>query len=155
MRDFFRSTRFKVIMIIVVILVFTMIIAGNLSGWSSPQSTVAGAVTTPLQKFTSGLSHALNDFFSVWDREKTLKTENEELRKQVEKVTQDLIDYQTIRQENEFLSEYLEIKKENPTFKWTPASVIARDPMDHFGSFTIDKGTLNGISAHDPVITSA
>lgn len=34
------------------------------------------------------------------------------------------------------------------------ASVIGRDPADQFYSFTIDKGTLDGISYQDPVVTS-
>ena len=34
------------------------------------------------------------------------------------------------------------------------ASVIGRDPSDQFYSFTIDKGTLDGVSYQDPVITA-
>jgi rod shape-determining protein MreC len=50
--------------------------------------------------------------------------------------------------------DYLEIKDSNPDFDFEPAMVIGRDAADRFYSFTIDKGSNDGISKNDPVITN-
>lgn len=75
-----------------------------------------------------------------------LKSENAELRNQ-------LSDYIEIKQENSRLKKLLEIKKDNPSYKLTPANVIRRDTNDDFYSFTLDEGTSQGISVNNPVIT--
>ena len=48
----------------------------------------------------------------------------------------------------------LQIQEDNPEWETMTASVIGRDPSDQFYSFTIDKGTLDGVSYQDPVITA-
>ena len=67
---------------------------------------------------------------------------------------QKLADFETIKQENEQLKLQLEITGQRPENKSLAASVIGRDPNDVFSGFSIDKGTLEGISVGDPVITS-
>ena len=49
--------------------------------------------------------------------------------------------------------EVLRFKKENPSYKILPASVIRRDANDDFYSFTLDIGSSNGVELNDPVIT--
>ena len=64
-----------------------------------------------------------------------------------------MVDYENYKHENESLREQLGIKEEHPEWETTTASVIGRDPADQFYSFTIDKGSLDGVSYQDPVIT--
>ena len=66
----------------------------------------------------------------------------------------DLIDYDQYKLDNEFYSGFLGIKEEHPDYEFQPATVIARDPANAFYSFTIDRGTLDWISPHAPVITA-
>lgn len=56
-------------------------------------------------------------------------------------------------EQNEFYKNYLEIKDDHKDFKFTPATLISRDREDPYKGFVINKGSVNGISAHDPVIT--
>ena len=64
-----------------------------------------------------------------------------------------MVDYENYKHENE---------SKEATGRWggksavraMTASVIGRDPSDQFYSFTIDKGTLDGVSYQDPVITA-
>ena len=46
-----------------------------------------------------------------------------------------------------------ELAAENQDFQMLPATVIGRDPNDVFYGFSIDQGSLNGVSVNDPVIT--
>lgn len=75
------------------------------------------------------------------------KEENQQLYQQ-------LIDYETVKRENELYVDFLEIKETNPDFQFEPAAVIGNDHNDRFYSFTIDKGSTSGVSIQDPVITA-
>lgn len=75
-----------------------------------------------------------------------LKKENAELKDR-------LADYLDTKRENERLLKYFGISKQNPGYRLTPAEVTARDPDDDFGSFTIGRGTSDGVKEGDPVIT--
>lgn len=79
--------------------------------------------------------------------------ENERLKEENRRLTQRQLEFDKYKLENEQLKEYLDIKEKNPDFDFETAFVIGRDPNDRFYAFTIDKGSLDGISLHDPVIT--
>ena len=54
---------------------------------------------------------------------------------------------------NKAFRDLLNIRKENPEFQYASAFVISRDPLDRFGGFTIDQGTLNGVEKGDVVVS--
>ena len=75
-----------------------------------------------------------------------LSKENQELREQ-------LVDYQTLKEENASYENILDVKKAMPDLQLAAASVVGRDPNDVFGDFTINCGSLAGVSVGDAVIT--
>lgn len=82
-----------------------------------------------------------------------LKEENEKLRYENAQLREQLADYYDIKEENEELWNYYGLKKENPSYKIQPATVIKRDTNDDFYSFTLDVGSGAGVEVNDPVIT--
>ena len=62
MRAFMRSTRFKVMMSIIIILLIIMVLAMAI-GFSAPQSSAMGAATTPIQAIGAQISASFNDFY--------------------------------------------------------------------------------------------
>ena len=76
----------------------------------------------------------------------SLSQENATLREQ-------LVDYENTQKENEQLKVQLDITEDAPENTLRAATVIGRDPNDAFYGFSIDQGTLAGISVGDPVIT--
>ena len=80
--------------------------------------------------------------------------ENERLKEENRQLIEQMVDYENYKNENESLKEQLQIQEDNPEWETMTASVIGRDPSDQFYSFTIDKGTLDGVSYQDPVITA-
>lgn len=82
-----------------------------------------------------------------------LKAENDKLKQENAQLRNELVDYYNVKEENEKLWKYYDLKKENPSYQIQPANVIRRDSNDDFYSFTLDIGSANGVTANCPVIT--
>ena len=152
MEDFFKSIRFKILLGVLILLVFFMLRAAWTGGVAPILPQAAGVVVTPLQRVSSSLSRLAGDYFVRYIEAWQTAEENERLQIEVNELRQQLVELENYREENENLKGFLEIKERNPDFEFEPASVTARDPNDRFYSFTIDKGTLDGVSPNDTVL---
>lgn len=155
MRFFFRSKPFKVAVVVVSVVLVLSVAAGLIGGFIAPQANLLGTVAAPFQHAATAVSSFFRDFADRLQGADAVLLENASLQSEVDRLTSDLLGYQQAVTENEFLREYLEIKEQNPDFQFEPAMRIARDAEDPFGGFSINKGSQNGISPHDPVITSS
>lgn len=108
-------------------------------------------LSAPFQQTTAELSEELNGGSNKSKSE--LIKENNELHNEINSLISQVIDYDAIKKENEMLKKYYGIKENNPGYEIAVASVIRRDPNDDFYGFTIDKGSRDGVSLNDPVIT--
>lgn len=154
MREFFRSKLFKVIMLVLALLLGFMIYAVSQSGFGTVTSQIVGAVSAPFQKLSSYISETATDFFGKFVNAQEYYNQNQQLREEIAQLREGLVDYQEIKQENEQLRELAGLKEEDPSIEMVAAMVVARDPSEQFGSFTIDKGSVHGIKLHDAVVTS-
>lgn len=147
MKDLFSGKSFKVLLgAISVLLVLVIVTAGN----SSFGTYLINLFTMPMQKI------AVNAVDSASDTQKSAEELQEEvnsLEEENRKLRDMLVDYYDIKGQNEQLKKYYSIKEENPDYDILPATVIRRDPNENFYSFYIDKGTVDGIELHDPVVT--
>jgi len=150
--DFFKNVRFKILLSILIVLVGFMLRAAWTGGLSPMLEQIAGIATTPARQLTAHISSSVSNFLDKFLRANEIYNENQVLKAKVQELNTKLVDYEKYKQENEQYKDFLGIKEENPDFDFEPASVIGRDPNDQFGSFTIDKGSLHGVSLHDPVI---
>ncbi len=155
MRFFFRSRKFKIALIVVVLLALFSLVANLAGGFIAPQSSIFGAVAAPFQKLGADIVGDVKDFFAKFQNNEKIILENANQAEEINELNKKIADYETIKSENEFLKDFLEIKDKNPDFKFSAASVIARDSGDIAGGFTIDVGSLNGVKQYDTVITSA
>lgn len=155
MRDFFKSLRFKIILAVVAVILGGMLFAVSTGGVAIHPEQLLSYVVYPIQRASAAVSDKLTQFFSVFLDAWENYEENLDLKDQVAELTRKLVDYETLKTENERLKEITGLKELNPDIQFQPAGVIARDPADKFGSFTIDIGSLHGISVRDPVVTGA
>lgn len=155
MRFFFRSKQFKIILSILIALIAVSVIFSIIGSQLSPQANIVGTITAPFRSAVNGIWNGIEDFVSAYRDGNKLMLENAELEGELNDLREQLADYEQAIAENEFYKKYLKIAEDNPDFKFTAATLISRDNDDPYQSFVINKGSLNGVSAYDPVITDA
>jgi rod shape-determining protein MreC len=154
MREFFRSRFFKVVMVVLALLLGFMIYAISQKGVGVVTSQIVGAISAPFQKLSSYISETATDFFGKFVNAQEYYEQNQQLREEIAKLREDMVDYDKIKRENEQLKELAGLKEKDSNIQMVAATVVARDPSERFGSFTIDKGALHGIKVRDTVITA-
>lgn len=154
MRDFFKSLHFKILLAVLVVLVAFLLRAAYMGGLGTMSSYVLGLVTTPLQQVSSRISYTVTGVLDTLFRAGEYRDENERLREELRQLREQLVDYETVKHENEQYRQFLELKDNNKDFQFELATVIGRSPDARFYSFTIDKGTIDGVALRDPVITA-
>lgn len=154
MRDFFRSLRFKIFAVAACLLIGLMLRTAATGGLPTVTQNVISTVLSPFQTASSYVSNAFSGLIENIVNAGSLKSENAKLKKQVNNLESQMVDYNKIKTENDQLKTMITITPENDKREYTPAMVISRDPGQWFSSFTIDKGTLSGIKKDDPVISS-
>lgn len=152
LKDFFKTSSFKVLAIAVVVLLGLIIYTATAGG--SLLASLLGFVTSPMQSVSTQATGAVTEFVDLD------ALSRDELKSMIDSLTQEnaqlrdqLVDYENTLQENEQLKVQLEITEEEPENTLRAATVIGRDPNDVFYGFSIDQGTLNGVEEGDPVIT--
>ncbi len=155
MRFFLRSKQFKIIVAIFLIVVLLTVSFALIGKHMSPQTDLASTLTAPFRSLATSISNAATDFLKSYNDGNKLSLENTELKAQINELQNKVADYDEILAENQFYKEYLEIKENNPDFKFTDANIISRDPDDIYGGFTINRGSSSDIALYDPVITEA
>ena len=136
-------------------LIAVSVVFAAIGGKMSPQADIAGTISAPFRALATRISDGISNFVGTYTEGERLSLENAELESEIAELREKLADYEKISSENKFYKDYLEIKDKNPSFKFEAATLISRDKEDPYKGFVINKGTVNGISANDPVITEA
>ena len=155
MRFFFRSRKFKIISAVTAVVLSLTLIAWIAGDIFAPQSSLSGVISSPFQKIATSISNGFKDLAQKFRDNETLIVEKSELQDEINRLNEQIADYEKIKAENEFYKNYLEIKDAHPDFQFESAVIISRDSGDEYGAFTIDAGSVDGIQMHDPVITDA
>lgn len=152
MRYFFKSRRFKIAAAVLCVLLAFSVIALLAGGATTPQQSIIGSVIAPFQSAFTSVSNFFADLDKRINGNDELARENAELTSKINELTSSLIEYEKATSENEFLRDYLEIKSNHTDYQFLEAMLIARDSDDPFGTFTVNRGSLHGVSLYDPVI---
>ena len=135
-----------------IVALFTSLVF-NISG--GPLNTVAGYVFIPMQKGInnagSWISNKANDFKTL---NEVLK-ENKELQAQVDDLTSKLNVTKLEQYELDNYRELLDLDNKYAEYQKVAADVIAMDGTNWFSTFTIDKGTKQGIQKGMNVIAGS
>ena len=154
MQKFIKSWYFKVLCALAVFSVALMIKAASTGSADVFLSQTVSVISQPFLKFGTSVTTSVNDFLDRFAHAEENYLRVQELEEALREMNKKLIDYEQKKRENEQFREFLQLKETNPDYDFATATVIGRDSTNRFGSFTIDKGSLDGVEAADPVITA-
>ena len=150
-KEFFNSRRFKLLIVILFLLLGFIVGAARIGWLDNLPSQIVGVVTAPIRKLSTTITNSATSFLERFTKSEAYFLENEELKEENRLLREQLIEYENFKRENEQLRDLVGIQEQEDEQELVPARVINRDPTDMFYSFTIDQGSLNGISVGDPV----
>lgn len=117
----------------------------NISG--GPLHVAAGYVFIPMQKGINQVGSWLSDKADTLESLSVVMAENEALKKQVDELTVELNTVKLERYELDNLRELYELDQKYPSYDKVAANVIGKEAGNWFHTFTIDKGSNDGIQA--------
>ena len=113
-----------------------------------------GNVMSPVQKVFFNIGSKIEDFVQFVAEIRTLSQENEKLRQEIEILREENRKLEPLKEENQRLREMIGLKDQFEQFNVVGAQIIAKGPGNWFSTFTIDKGTNDGLNKNDVAITN-
>lgn len=143
----------KYMLVVLSILCIALIVVSFLdSSITSPVRQVTGMVITPVQKGINGLGNWLSGLTSNLSDVASLREENQLLQEKVDTLTAENSQLVLDKEELTRLRELLELDEQYSEYEKVGARVISKDGGNWFNSFTIDKGSNDGIQVDANVI---
>jgi rod shape-determining protein MreC len=149
-----RGTKMIVTFVTIILIIIMGITIGGRAKVTMPENVI-GKVVTPVQKMLykggQGAQQAISSLFTF----RTIAKENEELKKELEKLNQKVIQLSLTRDElRELRNLYgaLNYAKENQKNSYVTASITGKDIGNWFNIFTIDAGKNQGIKKDSTVM---
>ena len=153
MKDFFDTWKFKILVGIAVFLVGIMAYAGANGRLTAAPQELLSVAAAPFQKVAAVVSGGVASLWEKYTSIDDVMAENETLKAENAELRQQMVDYDRIKAENEAYKALTRIQDANSEASYVSGFVIGRDPLDEFGGFTLDCGTVNGVAVSDAVIS--
>ncbi len=129
-----------------------MLITFSTDIFNKPLNAVAGYVIIPFQRGISNVGTWLSKRSEELIQIKSLLEENEQLKAKVDELTIENIQLQQDKYELNNLQSLYKLDKQYSEYEKVGARIIARDSGNWYHSFTIDKGSDNGLMVDMNVI---
>ena len=135
--------------------VLMMVLSSFSDKVGGPFKTVANVTVITLQQGMNQIGGEMGDMKDNFSTMKQLKSENKKLREQVDALTTENNYLQEERYEFERLQELYKLDQNYAEYEKTAAHVIGKDAGNWFGTFTIDKGSKDGIEVNMNVLAGS
>lgn len=153
MKEFFKSTAFKVLLAIALLLCGVMLNSVLRYGVAGTVDGISGVIVTPIQKAVTSVGDFFSGLFSGFSDSDEANQKIKELEEQNAELLNKVADYDKIKRENEQMKDLIGLIDANPDTSFVLGEVTARGKDVWSHSITIDMGSLDGVSVGDPVIT--
>lgn len=151
---FILPTRY-ILLIMTGVCIVAMLLSFTLNITGGPLNTVAGYVFVPMQKGINSVGRWVVEKSDNLKKLSDVMVENETLKAQVDSLTTELNTIKLEQYELENLRDLLELDQKYPSYDKVAANVIGKDGGNWFTTFTIDKGTNDGIDVDMNVIAGS
>ena len=126
--------------------VLMMVLSSFSDKVGGPFKTVANVTVIPLQQGMNQIGGWMGDMKDNFQTLKEVRAENKKLQEQVDSLVIENNNLQQERYELERLQELYQLDQSYSDYKKTAAHVIGNDSGNWFSTFTIDKGSNDGIA---------
>lgn len=148
----FLKSKFFIILVAVTVLFVAVPTALSAMGLQEPIRNVVNVLTTPLQKVFNYVTDAIDGFSSYFTEFDNLVSENAALKKENAELRDRLYEAEKTENLNEWLEQFLEMKRFHTDFQFTSATVTGGDSGNYMTVFTVDRGSAHGITENMPVV---
>lgn len=149
---FFKSKFFILCLVVAILLTLVPTVIAAFGGTDLLRS-VLGVAAKPFTMCASGVANAFNGFVDTFTEYDALKKENQALREELEEYKNKEYSEEILKNQNEWLKDYINIHEQNPEFIFTDALLISREAGNYSTLLTFNKGSLHGIKRGSPVLT--
>ena len=144
----------KYILLVLTLVCFLLMLGSFTLGWTAgPVGTAASYVFIPMQRGLTTVGNWISDKTYELASLKDVMKENEELKTQVDELSDELNTLKLEQYDTEDLRELLALDNGYSEYNKLSASVIGKDAGNWFDTFLIDKGSKDGIAEGMNVIT--
>lgn len=147
-----RGAIFYILAVAAVLTAIVLFILRSGNGVSMFEN-ITGTVISPVENAFNTSARWVKDFFTNWRNYDKLSADYEALLVENERLSLRLSNMDEMERENESLSIILDAKKSYEELDPIYAKVIARDPGQWFDLFTLNRGTTDGVTEGQTVVT--
>lgn len=135
--------------------ILMMILSSFSDRVGGPFKAIANITVIPLQQGINQIGGWMGDMTDNFATLKQLQEENDKLQSQVDELTTENNYLQQERYEYERLQELYKLDQNYAEYEKTAAHVIGKESGNWFSTFTIDKGSLDGITVDMNVLAGS
>ena len=111
MKNLFRNSKFKLIVIIIAMLLVGAGFSGAVGHGETAQSTVVGTVFSPLHYVAQKISNGVDKVFGNAGANAEYEKEISRLRDEIGDLRSQLVDYENLKNQNDLYKEFLELRE--------------------------------------------
>ena len=146
----------KYILLLLTVICIMLLFAGYVTGYSGePVRTICNYVFVPMQKGLDYVGESISISNDDTKTKEQLIAENEKKKKKIDELSTQLTNTRLQQSELDTLRELYDLDQNYADYKTTGAHVIAKGTSNWFNTFTIDKGSKDGIKADMNVIAGS
>ncbi len=149
-----KNTSTLIIFVLILFLIFCLFFGNEKNKKNFKVNNVISMITLPFQKNFYSTSYAINKWIKNNFNSKELVQKNLQLQNEVNFLRKQLVEFNRYKLENKELLKLLQAKKINNSLKFLPSLVVGKISNSPYKSFIIDKGSNDGVKAHNAVVTS-
>lgn len=146
----------KYILLLLTVICIMLLFAGYATGYAGePIRTICNYVFVPMQKGLDYVGESISINSDDTKTKEQLIAENAQLQEQIDELSTQLTNTRLQQSELDTLRELYDLDQTYADYKTTGAHVIGKGTSNWFNTFTIDKGSKDGIKVDMNVITGS
>jgi len=151
---FFNTYKKQILRLVIIFLVLLILFTAGRKKRATPIDNALSFVVAPAQDISTTISSWVLNKVSALKDDTDLAAENSELKAKIEILEAENKRLSMYEEENKRLSALLDVSQKYPDYETTGVDIIAKDPGNWYLTFTINKGTRQGLKP-DMALTDA